>query len=570
VERRLLVLRIALVAAVAALVVRVGQLQLLRGGELRLASEQNRLRQVRLPAPRGVVTDRAGRLLVTNRPAVAVLLDADVLRRHRAVSALDELGPIVGVPGAELRRRVEAAYETFQPVVAAGDLSLAAIAQIEERLPHWPGVRLVGQPARRYPQQALAAHVLGYVREISARELDAWRDRGYHQGDGVGKAGVEKVCESALRGRDGGEQVEVDARGRPVRVLGTVAPKPGGDVALTLDAEVQRVADQALANRAGAIVAMDPSTGEVLAMASAPTFDLNLMSGAIAPEHWAYLNGPAAPQNNRAIAGCYPPGSAFKIVTACAALEAGQATEASRFFCPGYLRIADTTFHCWQRSGHGSLDFIEGFSQSCNVMFAILGRRVGAQALAAMARRFGLGATTGIDLPGEAEGLIPTPAWKEARGGIWYPGDTCQMAMGQGDVLVTPLQACREVAAIANGGHLVTPHVVRTPHSRGAGSAIGLSPATVRTVQAGLTAVVERGTARALASSSVAIAGKTGTAQNPHGVEHAWFVGYAPRDRPRVAVAVVVEHGGRGAATAAPIARRLIEAALGPPERSAP
>lgn len=562
-ERRLLVLRLLVIALVGALGVRLYQLQILRGAELRLASDQNRLRQVRRVAPRGAVYDRRGRLLATSRPAFAVTLDAEVLRRHHAFSALEELAPIIGVRPMELRLRVEAAYHTFQPVVAAADLSPAAVARVEERLPYWPGVSVTVQPARWYPRGALAAHVLGYVREISAQELRKRRDQGYHQGDPVGKAGIEKVCEFSLRGQEGGEQVEVDARGRPLRVLGAVPPRPGGDLVLTLDADLQRTADQALSGREGAIVAMDPRTGEVLAMASAPTYDPNLMCGTIAPRQWAFLNGSSAPQHNRAIAGCYPPGSVFKIVTACAALEAGQASATSRFFCPGYLRVADTTFHCWLPSGHGSEDFIQGFSQSCNVMFATLGRRTGPEALAAMARRFGLGAPTGIDLPGEAAGNVATPSRKERQGAAWYPGDTCQMAIGQGDLLVTPLQACREVAVIANGGYLVTPHILRT-HG-GAPAPVGLSAATLDTARAALAAVVERGTARALAASPVPIAGKTGTAENPGGVSHSWFIGYAPRDNPKVAVAVVIEHGGGGAAVAAPIARRIIEAVM-PPE----
>lgn len=422
------------------------------------------------------------------------------------------------------------------------------------------------------------AHTLGYVREISPEDLARTGDDGYRPGDLIGKAGVEKVAEPALRGTDGGDQIEVDARGRRVRTLGTVPPQPGRSVWLTLDLDLQRAAEEALGDRAGAVVALDPATGEVLALVSHPAYDLNLFSTTLSPGQWRQLREPDHPLQNRAIGSRYEPGSVFKIITAAAALEAGVTGVNDRFYCDGTYSLGSWRLRCWRREGHGAEDFMHGFAQSCNVMFAILGRRVGPEKLAEMARRFGLGEHVGLDLPDEAAGLIPSPAWKErVRKQPWYPGDTAQMAIGQSECLVTPLQVAREVAAVANGGYLVTPHLL----ARVAGDenyqpsaskrSLGLRPETIAALRAGMEAVVaEGGSAHGMATDRYGIAGKTGTAQNPNGLPHAWFAGYAPSDRPRIAIAVLVEHGGGGSATAAPIARHVFDAMLLPPDRRSP
>lgn len=565
---RLALLRWLGVAAFALLLGRLVQLQVVQATELRRASEQNRIRRVREPAPRGTITDRAGRVLASSRPAyVVTMLPSRQAAERQAVLA--RLEPLLGLAAGSLERRLQS-FGRLSPeaMTVATDVGFPTLARLEEHSPFLPGVGVQVRAVRSYPLGRLACHVLGYVREIGPEELAARPGRGYHQGDLIGKSGVEKWAEQTLRGREGGQQVEVDAHGRLVKELGRVQPQPGESLTLTLDVPTQQAAEAGLAGRRGAAVALDPNTGEVLALASSPGFDPNWFAGDLSPAHWRRLNARDRPQQNRALSGRYEPGSVFKIVTASAALEAGVAGPASRFSCPGYYRLGSWRFGCWNRAGHGSIGFLEGFAQSCNVVFMTLGRRVGGQGLAAMARRLGFGAPTGLEIGPESSGLVPDPEWKRRRRHQpWYPGDTVQMAIGQGDMLVTPLQAAVEVAAIANGGQRVQPHLVRAigGHRLPAPPAvpIGLSADTVRFVQEGLRAVVARGTARSLAGLGVAVAGKTGTAQNPHGHDHAWFVGYAPADQPRVAVAVLVEGGGHGGTAAAPIAGRMILAALG-------
>jgi penicillin-binding protein 2 len=345
---------------------------------------------------------------------------------------------------------------------------------------------------------------------------------------------------------------------------------------LTLDFDLQRAAEEALGDRPGAVVVMDPRNGEILALASSPAYDPNLFVGTLSPEDWSRLSGPGNPQHNRATTAHYPPGSVLKIITAAAALEAGKCTTRDRFRCDGVYRIGPWGLRCWKRSGHGELSFTEGFAQSCNTMFATLGRRVGHDSLADMARDFGFGAQSDIDLPEESKGLVPTPEWKRrTRDEPWYPGDTCQMAVGQGDCLATPLQVVREVAAVANGGNLVQPHVVlrvegeQPKHYGALRQSIGLRAATIQALQAGMNAVVAPGgIAAGIAGARYEIAGKTGTAQAPGGEPHAWFGGYAPAENATLAVVVVVEHGGGGSEIAAPIARHIFDTAMLPaPER---
>jgi len=514
-----------------------------------------------------MILDRAGRVLASNRPAFMVtMLPHPAPARRRAVER--ELEPLLGLARGALERRFGAArMASGEAVAVAEDVDYRTVARVEEHAAFLPGVSVQAVPVRCYPYGALAAHALGYVGEVDREELARLAGQGYRQGDRLGKSGVERAAEGWLRGREGGWQVEVDARGRVTRELGEVAPRQGRPVVLTLDLPVQQAAEAGLRGRRGAAVALDPQTGELLALCSSPGFDPNWFARGLQGAQWRYLNGRARPQQNRALAGRYEPGSVFKIITAAAALEAGQVEVGSRFFCPGYFRLGRWQFGCWRQGGHGPISFLEGVAQSCNVVFMTLGRRVGAAGLAEMAHRFGLGQTTGVELGSESRGLVPDPGWKrEHRHQPWYPGDTCQMAIGQGDLLLTPLQAAVEVAAVANGGRRVRPHLLKQAGGDRVPAPdpqpLGLRPETVSLLQQGLEAVVAQGTGQALGHLGVRVAGKTGTAQNPHGPAHAWFVGYAPAPRPRVAVAVLVEGGGHGGATAGPIAGRMISAAL--------
>ena len=574
--RRLALLRAGVVLALGLIFVRLIQLQVVEGAHNRRLADENRIRVVRRLAPRGVIYDRKGRPLAGSRLAFSLCAVPAELQATGWADPAAGIANLLGLPLGEVRaalaQRTPAAYE---PLVLWRDAEPEVMARYEENSVYLSGLNVVADALRHYPRGAVAGHVLGYVREIGPDDLAQPGNTGYRPGDLIGKSGVEKVAEQALRGTDGGDQIEVDARGRRVRTLGTVPPQPGRSVWLTLDLDIQQAAEEALGDRPGAVVALDPDTGEVLALVSHPSFDLNLFSGRLTPAQWQRLRGAEHPLQDRAIASRYEPGSVFKIVTAAAALEAGVTSLNDRFYCGGAYSLGDWRLHCWKPEGHGSEDFLAGFGQSCNVMFATIGRRAGAEGLAAMARRFGLGEPTGVDLPDEAAGLIPSPEWKErVRKQPWRPGDTAQMAIGQSDCLVTPLQVARQVAVVANGGDLVTPHVIARVEGEEqqrplpARRPVGLKAETIAALRAGMEAVINAGgTAHGIATDRYGIAGKTGTSQNPGGRPHAWFAGYAPTDRPRIAIAVLVEHGGMGSTVAAPIARHVFDAALLPADQ---
>jgi len=571
--RRLVIVRALVVGVCVLILVRLLQLQIVEGAHNRRLAEENRIRIIRRLAPRGTIYDRRGRVLASSRLAFSVGVVPEELEVADAEDGPSGLARLLGLSEGEVRKALgEAGRARYEPIVLWRDVGPEVVARLEEHSPHVSGVTVLADAVRCYPHGSLAAHVLGYVREISEEELLRPEYAEYRPGDVIGKAGIEKVAEKALRGGDGGDQIEVDARGKRVRTLGTVAPRPGRDLWLTLDLDVQRAAEEALGERAGAVVAMDPWTGDILALASHPGYDPNLFIGSLSAEAWNSLTGPGSPQHNRAITSRFPPGSLLKIITAAAALEAGVCDRESRFRCDGTYRVGGWTLHCWNRKGHGRVDFVTGFGQSCNVMFAALGRKAGPEALAEMARRFGLGEQSGIGLPGEAAGLVPTPEWKRRiRREPWYVGDTCQMAIGQGDCLVTPLQAARELAVVANGGSLLRPRLIARIEGEEEVSpmvdkrSVGLRPETIAALRAGLEAVVAPGgTAANIATSRYSIAGKTGTAEAPRGAAHAWFAGYAPSDKPRLVVTVIVERGGHGSAVAAPIARHVFDTALLP------
>ncbi|HOF88920.1 MAG TPA: penicillin-binding protein 2, partial [Armatimonadota bacterium] len=555
--RRLLLLRIVLLVAFLAFAGKLAYLQLLRGGELRHASVRNQLRWVRSPAPRGVILDRTGAVLATNTPAMAAWLVSGEVARDRWDALLARLVAIGIFPDLQTAAAALAEHRrlpSYLPLRLGSNLTMAQVTRVEEEGAFLPGIYLRAEPVRAYPGGALAVHALGYVREIDAEELAARRTDGYRQGDRIGKSGLEKTFEAALRGQDGREEVEVDARGSVLRSVRQVPPREGQTVVLTLHAVLQRAAESALAGRKGAVVALDPRTGDILALASAPSYDPTSMSGRLSPESWAWLQRSHA-LVNRGLER-YPPGSVFKIVTAAAALETGKAHAGSYFYCPG----AYHNIRCWKHAGHGTLGITAAIAQSCNVAFMHMAEDVGIASLAKMARRFGLGERTGLEVLPERRGLVPDAGWAKETGRRWQLGDTLQTGMGQSFLTITPLQGARLIAAIANGGKLVTPRLVQQVGDAVIPTApptpIGLQPGTLRGIARGLRAVTHgEGTARGL-DPALRIAGKTGTAQNP-GPDHAWFAGYAPADAPKIAVVVLVEHGGHGGAAAAPIAEAV-------------
>lgn len=558
-------------------------LQVVKGEELRLLSENNRIRVIKERAPRGLIMDRKGRVLVTSRPAFHCLVTPEDVADLPALSR--KLSQILAIPAEEIAAIIQRRdTPPYQPVLIKKDISWEEMSAIKERQWDLPGVEIQVVPVRQYPYGTLAAHLLGYVGEITREELN--ERHGYQMGDWIGKYGVEYVWERHLRGVDGGRQVEVDAAGREIRVIREVPPVPGKNLYLTIDLDLQMHAESLLGSNHGAIIAMDPLTGEILAFCSSPTFTPAHFAEGITPQEWVLLiSDPFHPLQNRGIQGVYPPGSVFKIVTAAAGLEEGVIDPDTKFTCTGIYQVGRREFRCWRSSGHGVVSFYRGLVESCDIYFYNVGLRLGVETLSRYAEDFGLGRPTGIDLPGEKGGFVPTEAWKrERRGEKWYAGETAAMAIGQSYVLVTPLQLANLIAAVANGGTLLRPRIALRVEGIDKGlveeyppEQIGKLPISSQTLEELRVALVgvtkeEGGTGRACRIEGFEIAGKTGTAQvvklkdgvrmRPEDLpyrfrDHAWFVAYVAAHRP-LAVAVLVEHGGHGGSAAAPIAREMI------------
>jgi penicillin-binding protein 2 len=565
-----------IVLGFAALVLRLWYLQIAMGEQLLAQSESNRKRFIRLFAPRGMIVDRAGRTLAMNRPEFVVsIIPAEVGNDD---SVLHRLSQILEMPLADILQVVDNAKQRAQrlyPVPLATGISLEVVTRIEENRLWLRGVDVSPQPIRWYPEGKLASHLLGMLGEVDAKELQTLREAGVSPGEYVGKMGVERVQEVWLHGKAGGKWVEVDARGRQRREIEEVPAEQGATVMLTIDKRLQRAAEEAFGNRVGAVVAVDPRTGEVLLLASFPRFDPNAFARGVKPHVWREIaNNPLHPLQNRAIGSRYPPGSTFKIVTAAAGLHFGAITPHTGFYCPGALQLGKWRFRCHRR--HNATDFIKAIAASCDVYFYQTGLRLGMPRLAEMSHAFGLGELTGIDLVGESKGNIPTPEWKKKRyKQSWYDGDTVNASIGQGFVQTTPLQMALVAAAVANRGTVMKPFVVKrvirpdgttidTPPT--VLKQIPLTPEQWRWIEEGMRAAVagRGGTAHAANIPGIPVAGKTGTAEDPpRHKPHAWFICYAPMDNPRIALAVVVEQGGHGGAVAAPIARHILETFFG-------
>ncbi|OGR34158.1 MAG: penicillin-binding protein 2, partial [Desulfuromonadales bacterium GWD2_61_12] len=590
-RRRFLFLTILAVAVFLVLLGRLWYLQVIRAEDYQALSERNRVRYVPIEPPRGPVFDRHGELLVENRPAFGV----SVLRNEVSFPEplLQRLSTLLGISLEELKRRWEAGRRLprYQPLPLATDIGRDAMEQIQENSLALPGVLIEVQPVRSYTHGAMAAHTFGYVGEISEKDLAGGKFEGYRSGDTVGKIGLEKHLEPYLRGTSGERRVEVDARGRELRQLKALEPVPGKKIYLTLDTALQEVAEGAFGDKAGAAVVLDVNSGEVLALVSRPGFDPALFSGGISVQRWSELvKNPLRPLQNRAIQGQYPPGSTFKIVTALAALQAGAASSGTTVDCSGSFAYGDREFRCWKKEGHGKTDLRKALRESCDVWFYEVALDLGIDRLAQMAFDLGLGQTNELPLDGERKGLIPTREWKRRNYGTsWYNGETVIAAIGQGYVLTTPLQLAVMTAAVANGGTVLRPQLLlRVEDLDGATLYEGkpevkrildFAPGVLPPVRRGLEAVVNDygGTGAAARIDGIRVAGKTGTAQvikrkednavvidDPYRFrDHALFVAYAPAERPQIAVAVVVDHGGHGGSSAAPIARAIMNQYFG-------
>jgi penicillin-binding protein 2 len=568
------------------IVARLWFLQVVKGPEMRVLSEHNRTRLVRVPSARGVVYDRRGEIVVDNRPSFDVVFVPEDAGDKRAT--LKTLASYLGETESQLHERLRAPSKRppYAGIVVQRDLEWKGVVALETHQLELPGVSLQVVPRRYYPFGPLASHLLGYVGEVSDKELEGHEPTDIRPGDVVGKASLEKSWDAELRGVPGEEQVEVDALGRRVRVLEDTPDVSGDTLTLTLDRELQSVAEDALGDKNGAIVALDPRNGEVLAMVSHPAYDPNVFARGVRRDEWRGLVlDPLKPLNNRAVQGQFAPGSTFKVAVAAGALEAGVANVHSGVSCGGGIQFGNHFFRCWRKGGHGHVDLHEAIVESCDVFFYQYGQRLTVDGIAKYVRSLGLGIPTGIALEHEKSGTIPDTEWKKRRFNVpWFAGETLSVAIGQGYVTATPLQMANLAATIANGGTRYRPHYVkRIDHPDGSldreidPEVMGhaeVSPANLAIVREAMRDVVmtDRGTGKKARIPGITVAGKTGTAQvvkmgererSNKGArvtrDHAWFISFAPYESPEIAVACIVENaGGGGGAIAAPIVRQVL------------
>jgi penicillin-binding protein 2 len=592
--RRLALLAGGKLALFGVLIGRMYYLQVVEADKYRTMADDNRINLRLLAPPRGRILDRYGKVVADNQLNYRVIVVAE--QTGSVAATLDALSEIVPVTEAERRRilREVARKRRFLPVTVKDNLSWDDVSRIAVNSPDLPGVSIDVGSTRLYPFGETTSHLIGYV--APPAESDLTGDPLLELPDfRIGRGGIERVYDLAMRGRAGNTQIEVNALGRPIRELARNEGEPGHDIVLTIDTALQDFAAKRLMKEeSAACVLMDCTNGDVLAMVSHPSYDPHEFARGISGPAWrALLANSKAPLTNKAISGQYAPGSTYKMMVALAAMESGISPD-FRVNCPGHMELGDNKFHCWKRGGHGPLDMIEALSQSCDVYFYEMGRRLGPERMADMARRFGLGSTLSIDLPGERGGIIPTRVWKQARTGKgWATGESLVASIGQGYVLTTPLQLVTMTARLVNGGFAVSPHLTRdlvqerrlAERPQVNFPPIGVPQANLAVMLRGMRAVVNdpRGTAfrQRIVDQSWTYGGKTGTSQvrriteeerrvglrKPEQVpwrerDHALFVGYAPLESPRYAISVIVEHGGGGSSVAAPIAKEVLSEAM--------
>lgn len=560
-------------------------LQVVKYREFRTLSENNRIRIRVVRAPRGVILDRKGVLIgVTQGSYDLIVTPVDV---EDLDGELRLLSKVVEFDPGEIREKILKAKEAnpYRSITVARDLRFEQVSVVEFNREALPGFSILVEAKRSYPFGPEFAHVLGYVGEASEKELAAARGEQVSLGDIVGKYGLEKARDDVLRGENGGRQVEVDAAGRDKRLVNEVPPRTGGAVQTTIDADIQRTAYKAMENRAGAVIAMIPKTGDILAFVSAPAFDPNAFSRGIRKEEWAQLvTDPGTPLQNKGLQGTYAPGSTVKPFLALTALETGIQNPKALVRCEGSLTFGDRTFRCWKKKGHGWVDMYKAIVQSCDVYFYTLGLKLDPDRVASLERGAGLGVLTGVELPGEKSGLVPDTFWKrEVKKSRWYSYESLLLGIGQGAIHVTPLGMVSGYAAIATGGKVMRPRLVsRVVRMDGTSEEfppvlqrdLSWSPNNVAVIRRALAGVVnDHGTGGAARLPDIVVGGKTGTAQIvsikgkmiktedlPYEIrDHAWFIGFAPASDPEICVVAMVEHGGHGGSAAAPLVKTVME-----------
>ena len=575
------------------LITRLWFLQIFKGKDFRELSENNRIRLVRTIAPRGLIMDRTGKIIVENRPAFHLAIIPEDVKDLAKIKKI--LPAILNITEEDIETRISQANDrpSFQPVKLKYDLTWEEVARVEAFMLDMPGILIDIEPRRLYPFGDAVSHIVGYLGEIDEQQLKKLKKTNYVPGDFIGKYGIEYQLEKYLRGISGGRQIEADAMGREIKLLKKITPVQGYNVYLTIDIDTQLAANMAMKDKVGAVIAMDPQNGKILAAVSAPSFDPNLFAAGIKKEQWSSLiTNPFRVIETKFTQGQYPPASTFKLITAAAALEDNIITPSTKIYAGGSFWFGRREYRDWKAGGHGIIDIHRAIVESSDTFFYQVGLKTGIDRLAYYAKGFGLGRKTGIHLTNEKSGFVPSTKWKKDAYGVkWYEGETISVSVGQGYLTTTPLQMMNAYAAIANGGRLFLPQLIdRTETQTGevierftpqeTGGRVPVSPVNMKILQDALKGVVNEngGTGWTARLPGIEVAGKTGTAQvirlkentprkkpkdTPYEQrDHAWFIGYAPAENPQIAVAVIVEHGGFGAEAAAPVAREVIRTYL--------
>ena len=588
-RQKIKIVIVLLLIAISILLIRLGYLQIIRGAEFKQKSENNSVRFRKIKPLRGLIMDRNGVVIVDNRPSFDVLYIPSKVKGNEL--SVEKLKGIYKSKSLDFSfdQDIPETANPYSPIKLEKNVNMEKVALVETNALNLPGIYIDVSPVRLYLDGEILAPVIGYTGEISKEDLEKNSDE-YAYGDVLGKHGLEKFFDSYVRGRRGAELVEVNVYGKEIKNLGRIDPVSGYNIVLTIDADLQKAAWQAFDGKPGAAVVVDTRDGSVLAMVSSPSFDPNLFNNGISYDQWDKLqNNPFAPLSNKAISGQYPPGSTYKLIVAAAALEEGIITSDTKVLCNGSFTLGSRTYRCWKKGGHGWVDLHKAIVESCDVYFYTVGKMLGVDKIAQYAKRFGLGELSGIDLPNEKNGLVPTKDWKLMRKKVaWQPGETISTSIGQGFNLTTPLQLANAFSAFANGGTLWRPHLVKyiestdgkiyrefLPEKKGE---LKLSPKTVEILNSALWGVVNEpgGTGHAARMLNVDVCGKTGTSQvlglpedekarrmkviGAFHKDHALFVGYAPLKNPEIAVAVILENAGGGGMVAAPVARKILNA----------
>ena len=562
-------------------VLRFWYLQIHRGADYEQQAQANHLRQESVYASRGLIRDAGGVLLAENRPAFGLALIREDCKDIAATLA--QVSEWAGIPLEQLTARFEQdrrKVKPFEPILLLTDMDFEQVARIEAQLLHWPGLEIVTRSKRHYPEGKEFAHILGYVAEANEKELAA--DPYLALGDTVGKQGLEYVFEERLRGHKGLYSVEVDVLGRSLGKTLTEEPQNGENLRLCLDVQLQKKLAALLGDQTGSIVVMEPHTGRLRALVTNPSYDNNLFVGGLSQKTWESLrDDPFHPLQNRAIQSVYPPGSVWKLMMAGLFLKEG-VSPSTRVVCTGSVKLGNREFRCWRRGGHGAVDMVQSLLHSCDVYYYVLGEKMGIDRIEAFARACGFGAPTGIDLPHEKSGLVPSRAWKKRRSGEpWYRGETLNVSIGQGYTLITPLQMAHFVSALLNGGKLLKPQLLMDaePEVRGT---LPFSAEARKLVVEGMRVTADVGTAKVLRRTDAVSGGKTGTAQVVKirmvgdrrqrkeemaylERDHAWIASYGRKDGEDIVVVVMLEHGGGGSSAAGPVARDVYNILYGTP-----